>query len=244
MSSTNKTSNYELSQFIGTDKPAWLTDYNQDMAKIDAGIDAAQDTATGADGKADTANNNIGDMSYLSTTAKNTIVAAINEVDGHADGATESATNANTVAQGAKTTAEGVATYLDISNVNATLTATTNGGATIDEIRFHSAYNAAGTLGKIYGFMQIIKTNSQESTITISDTGLRPTEDFTISDGILLYQFSGSDTPTLFSANLTVKPNGTATFTIPAWTYISSSHTNYVRAINQPYLIFAKKFDA
>ena len=243
MSSTNKTSNYDLSQFIGTDKPAWLTDYNQDMAKIDAGIDAAQDTATGANGKADTANNNIGDMSYLSTTAKNTIVAAINEVDSHADGAVESASNANTVAQGAKNTADGVAAYLNINNVNANLTASTNGGATVDEIRFHSAYNATGTLGKIYGFMQIIKTNNQESVITISDTGLRPTEAFTISDGILLYHFRGSIQATLFSADLTVKPDGTATFSIPAWTY-ASGDTTYIRAINQPYLIFAKKFDA
>lgn len=243
MSSTNKTTNYDLSQFVGSDKPAWLADYNQDMTKIDAGIDAAQDTATGADGKANTANNNIGDMTYLSTTAKNTLVAAINEVDSHADGAIESATNANTTAQGAKDTADGVAAYLDISNVNATLTATTNGGATVDQIRFHSAYNATGTLGKIYGFMQIIKTNNQESVITISDTGLRPTEAFTISDGILLYHFRGSITPTLFSADLTVKPDGTATFSIPGWTY-ATGDTTYIRAINQPYLIFAKKFDA
>ena len=35
MSSTNKTTNYELSQFLGTDKPAWLSDYNTDMSKID-----------------------------------------------------------------------------------------------------------------------------------------------------------------------------------------------------------------
>lgn len=36
MASTNKTTNYELSQFIQTDKPAWLGDYNLDMSKIDA----------------------------------------------------------------------------------------------------------------------------------------------------------------------------------------------------------------
>lgn len=36
MASTNKTTNYELSQFTSTDKPAWLGDYNQDMNKIDA----------------------------------------------------------------------------------------------------------------------------------------------------------------------------------------------------------------
>ena len=53
MSSTNKTTNYELSQFVGSDKPAWLQDYNADMSKIDTGIHNAATTATGADGKAD-----------------------------------------------------------------------------------------------------------------------------------------------------------------------------------------------
>ena len=35
MSSTNKTTKLGLSQFLGTDKPAWLGDYNSDMQKID-----------------------------------------------------------------------------------------------------------------------------------------------------------------------------------------------------------------
>lgn len=61
MGSTNKTTNYELSQYIGTDKPSWLNDYNNDMLKIDTQMKAnataagnAQTTATSADGKADT----------------------------------------------------------------------------------------------------------------------------------------------------------------------------------------------
>ena len=61
MSSTNKTTNYNLSQFIGSDKPAWLVDYNGDMSAIDtqmkANADAAaaaQTTANTADAKADT----------------------------------------------------------------------------------------------------------------------------------------------------------------------------------------------
>ena len=35
MSSTNKTTNYQLSQFVGTDIPSILNDYNGDMRKID-----------------------------------------------------------------------------------------------------------------------------------------------------------------------------------------------------------------
>ena len=36
MAATNHTENYNLSQFVGTDRPTWLVDYNGDMAKIDA----------------------------------------------------------------------------------------------------------------------------------------------------------------------------------------------------------------
>lgn len=48
MSSTNKTTYYNLSQYIGTDKPTYLGDYNSDMSKIDAGIHQVQETATSA----------------------------------------------------------------------------------------------------------------------------------------------------------------------------------------------------
>ena len=61
MSSTNKTVTIELSQYVGTDKPTSLSDYNGDMLKIDNAIAAdrdaistAQTKANTADGKADT----------------------------------------------------------------------------------------------------------------------------------------------------------------------------------------------
>lgn len=55
MSSTNKTNYYKLSQYIGTDKPTYLGDYNSDMSKIDAGIHSVQETATTANQKAGSA---------------------------------------------------------------------------------------------------------------------------------------------------------------------------------------------
>ena len=55
MSSTNKTTNYELSQFIGSDKPAWLVDYNGDMLKIDNQMKANADAAASAASQASSA---------------------------------------------------------------------------------------------------------------------------------------------------------------------------------------------
>lgn len=48
MGATNITTYYNLSQFVGTDKPAWLQDYNGDMLKIDTGINAAKVAADSA----------------------------------------------------------------------------------------------------------------------------------------------------------------------------------------------------
>ena len=72
MGATNTTSHYNLSQFVSTDKPAWLQDYNGDMAKIDAGIDAAKvaaDTAqTTANAASGAATQNTNDITALTTT--------------------------------------------------------------------------------------------------------------------------------------------------------------------------------
>lgn len=48
MSSTNKTTNYNLSQYVGTDKPTYLGDYNGDMLKIDTQMKANADSASNA----------------------------------------------------------------------------------------------------------------------------------------------------------------------------------------------------
>lgn len=51
MTATNKTTNYELSQFVGTDRPTWLGDYNSDMSKIDKQLKQnADDIASAAAG--------------------------------------------------------------------------------------------------------------------------------------------------------------------------------------------------
>lgn len=51
MTATDHTENYNLSQFVGTDRPSWLVDYNGDMARIDAQMKRnADDIASAAEG--------------------------------------------------------------------------------------------------------------------------------------------------------------------------------------------------
>ena len=58
MASTNKTTNYELSQYLGSDKPTYLGDYNSDMLKIDAGMHQNALNIATADEKATLAGTN------------------------------------------------------------------------------------------------------------------------------------------------------------------------------------------
>lgn len=51
MTASKHTGNYNLSQFVGTDRPTWLGDYNGDMTKIDAQLKRnADDIASAAAG--------------------------------------------------------------------------------------------------------------------------------------------------------------------------------------------------
>ena len=217
MSSTNRTTKYGLSQFVGPDKPAWLTDYNQDMAKIDAGIDAAQDTATGADGKADANTTAIGDLTYLATSAKNNLVAAINEVNSDADTAQNTANTANNTATNANTLANELATSFNL-NVHNDLIATCDYG-TIIQNNMKIARSSNGKICKIYGQISIENiAASRDITVTLSGTGLLPSSQFNIDPiGIRLYVRTNgtSDTQTCPG---TFNADGTVTITFPTYT--------------------------
>lgn len=77
MAHTNQTPNYELSQFLGTDKPAWLVDYNGDMEKIDLGLNAAKDVADAAKEEADQGAIDIAAVTLTATSADAKATAAV-----------------------------------------------------------------------------------------------------------------------------------------------------------------------
>lgn len=121
MAHTNVTANYELSQFLGTDKPAWLVDYNGDMLKIDTALKANADAeaasaediqelqdaigAEGLTGRITDIENDIGEIKTeigsvsLPTTAQS-LTGAIAELKGVNDNQTLAINqNSDTIAQ-------------------------------------------------------------------------------------------------------------------------------------------------
>lgn len=181
MSSTNKTTNYELSQFIGTDKPAWLGDYNSDMSKIDAQMKVNADAATAASGSATSATSAIGTLASLTTTNKTNLVAAINEVDSNADTAQQTANTAVGKATANETAIGNIVTAL---NLNTTLTYTssnatcTNG--TLGAGELYVSRNSDGSLFKVYGNIIATSTLSGDVIINLPNTGVASSSSYNI----------------------------------------------------------------
>lgn len=83
MSSTNKTTNLELSQFIGSDKPQWLVDYNGDMSKIDAGVATVKAQADATDLTVASHTSSIANLSQATSDQATAITALRTDVDGN-----------------------------------------------------------------------------------------------------------------------------------------------------------------
>lgn len=212
MSSTNKTTNYELSQFIGTDKPAWLTDYNADMGKIDAGIHSAKSTADGADGKATANTSAIGTIANLTTDAKTNLVAAVNEVDSHADTALNTASTAAGNASQALTTANGLAAYLSITPTAIPSNKVITSNGTVNSSELTIALNSTNTFGKLYGIFGHTPATSGNQVITLNiDSGIHPDTAFTISPAGIATQTDASISQAANYISATFNPNGTIT---------------------------------
>lgn len=184
MASTNKTTHYELSQFLGTDKPAWLTDYNSDMTKIDTGINTAQTTATGADGKADANATAIGTLSNLTTESKTSVVSAINEVDSNADTAQQTANSASQLANTNKTDIDKLKGILNLSVINkygSSDVTLSNCNQFNGEISI--ARDSTGEIFKVYGAYAVVPTVGVGNvyTITLNNTGIETDTPYIIS---------------------------------------------------------------
>ena len=217
MSSTNKTTNYELSQFLGTDKPAWLTDYNADMGKIDAQMKLNADAATSAGGTASAASTAIGNLASLTTTDKASVVNAINEVKSDAGTAQTTASTANNTAAGADTKATNALAGLAKFDLGeeVTLTVTSNVGRVLNN-SLKIRKDSTGSVYKLYGQIDVDNLTNVSGTITLTittDSGLRPAASYDVNCAGLLV-LTGPSGQSMGARKFSVGTDGT--ITIPA----------------------------
>lgn len=187
MASTNKTTNYELSQYVGTDKPTYLGDYNSDMLKIDTAIHGVAENVGSETSRINIIENNVGSLSSLNTTDKTSIVNAINEVD---DNSKTNKTNIGTLSNLTTTNKSTIVNAVNevdanikkfnldnITQYSANAIRTSN--ATISNTTLTTAIDDSASIFKLYGYIWYSSSSVGNSTFTIS-TSLRPTSEYTI----------------------------------------------------------------
>lgn len=141
--STNKTTNYELPQFVGTDKPTWLGDFNTAMSAIDTGmaenksdIESMDSRVANAEASASQASQ---DVATLATTVGN--------LSTDVESATSTANNAQQTATSALNTAN---TANGKANTNATNISTNTSKISALETTVNNA-NSYSTSEKVIG---------------------------------------------------------------------------------------------
>lgn len=128
MSSTNKTPNYDLPQYIDTDKPTFLGDFNDAMGIIDKGMNDNKNSAGEGSNKMDEANARIGDAEKTLTETQN----QVDSISGLADTIEKKVQTALTQANDAATKS-GQANTNSAAAVNAANQASTDANAALQQ---------------------------------------------------------------------------------------------------------------
>lgn len=144
MAHTNSTTNYGLPQWIGSDKPTFLGDFNSAFNTIDTQMKSNADTASGAAETASSANATAISANETAVTADGKATLAKNT----ADAATSAAQSASDLATVAKNTADSAARTAQANNI-------ANLAPAYDETRTYSVgelvtYVDENNSGKLY----------------------------------------------------------------------------------------------
>ncbi len=240
MSATNSTPNYGLPQYLPTDKPTYLGDFNKAMLDIDTNMKSIDNKAEGAEGSIATIQATANQALENANTAQQTAEQADTKAEQAgtkadvakttADTAKNTANSALNTANNAKTTADNV-----LSNFNLTpntYTTVAVSGCTISGTdKITVAANSDGSIAKIYGNITINNT-AQSKQIRITNTPLRPASEFTINP----IGFVSTANDVCYNIRGVVSTNGTITFNV----FGASSGTSNI--IIFPCLYFIKDF--
>ena len=254
MSHTNSTPNYNLPQFVGTDKPTWLNDVNGAMSAIDTQMKANADSVTTANTTATTAQNAVGTLANLNTTVKTDTVSAINEVNTNVGIAQNTANGASTTATATDNRLTAFEKKFNVMHSITTGQIPATGNANTAVVRL--AQDSTSSMFKFYGARyffsnSVIQYSAVEgmSGTYGADTGLvlttPPTQAYIVENSGMRIQIDNSDTnvrsmaPIHFAVgtngHIYVNPKGDASnITIP--------NGVFEEYIYSPYLFFNASF--
>ena len=227
--STNKTTNYELPQFIGTDKPSWLGDINSAMSTIDTGMHDNATAITGIESTVQTASATATQASLDVATLTETVTTqggSITSIDGRVttletDNATNKANITNVTGrvsslesdnivnkQNITKNANELATlenYMALTDTRQLTTYQTTNGGSVATNQLSIALNSTGTMGKIYGFVKVTGANQNIARVKYTNTGIKGvTSEFSIKCAGMVD--NGSNPSNTGNADIIVRP--------------------------------------
>lgn len=178
MSHTNSTSHYALPQFVGTDIPTWLGDFNSAMTTIDNGINSAATTAGSASTTAAQASTDAAAAQASANSAINSAAAASKAAD-------DAATAVTTEKERAEAAEKKIADDMKSTTVSTTLYAETwnDGSYTITNDLITSTSNqeiipAVGITADQYkamGAAMLVDGGQSAGSLTLKAMGTVPT---------------------------------------------------------------------
>lgn len=258
---TNETTNYDLPQFVGTDKPTWLGDFNTAMSTIDtgmatnaSGISTLGTRVTNAEGIATQASSDVSTLTSTVNTLSGNVTTVTTTANNAQSTATSALNTANTANGKADTNASAISaldTRLDtaegdIANFNFTnfttygvSDMTKTGTGTLSYGSINVATNSDGSLAKIYGYVDV-ESMSTEVDVKIQTT-LRPESKLTILGLGSSYQVSMSsgimNIRNILPTQIDIDTDGTVT--IPCYKNANSTRT---KTILDACVLFIKDF--
>lgn len=189
MGAANHTANYDLPQWIGTDKPTFLGDLNDAFLKIDTGMKTNQSEISGAVSDA-------GNALAKATSAVqgvNTLTPLVNTASENASQALTTANNAASTANTANTNANAANTRLNAFDWSASTSLTKPAGVTWEGFTVNYSRNSGLYLLNLYGeiigsFNNADNQISNNSVLfTLPSSFPAPTQKRHIFGGILIY---------------------------------------------------------
>ena len=217
MSATNSTPNYDLPQYVATDKPTYLGDFNKAMLDIDTNMKSIENKADSAESASTTANSNasqaLENANQASTKADNAQATAT-QAQTTATTAKNTADTAQSTATTAKNTAD---TANETANMNtqniANMKKWTKPVSIVDSAITNSSLNCSYNLElkmlSLYGRLNFNKDNPNNIILGTLPEAVRPTKTRTITNGLTpVYPIGQSGDGAGIPADLTINPQG------------------------------------
>lgn len=197
--STNKTANYNLSQYVGSDKPTYLGDYNSDMNKIDTQMKANSAAISEVSTKADL--------------AKTTADTALQNANLAQTTANEANTTATSALQKAVTNEANINKFnLDSIDTFTQANFTASESAiSVNSAILNVAYDNDSSIAKIYGVVDFtVGSGATANNYASVQTNLRPKEKLIVTPigEKVMYRRDNNSLSDIFTLSIEIETTG------------------------------------